>query len=104
MSDIDVTIATHIMGWGSVHTNKYGELYAETPESAPGRTRCPLFTESLDACHQVEKRLIELGLDGAYLTALYNEVGNGGIFLMRLIAATPEQRCRAMLKALDARP
>lgn len=102
--EVNAQVAQNIMGWSNVYFSERGEMYAATPESAPQRSYCPLFTESLDACAAAERRMAEIGLDSSYVAALQGEINrlpeSRLLGPFALVTAPPATRCRAMLRTI----
>lgn len=79
--------------WGTVEKNK---IYDEVPEWEPAKEP----SEDIAAAWAVEEKIKERGakMQVAYTTELILTVGSSWKF--DLVHATPEQRCRAALKAV----
>ena len=77
--------------------------FPDTPDR--GRViAVPPYTESILATHQVEAEIERRGLQRPYLQALSEEVrcvsSDPYVSLWAMLRATPEQRCRAALRAV----
>lgn len=96
---IDTIIAEKIMGWTNVLINDRGEMYAETPESKPGRTRVIRFTTSLDATHTAAWVLADTGKKAEYLYQLNVVLGDEDA-LFDLVNCGPFHRALALAKTV----
>ena len=66
--------------------------------------KIPKYTEDLNAVQEVEKKLVEQHGDCVYLEHLNEIVGrakNRGGFSIRMVLASPRERCEAVLRDLE---
>ena len=96
---VNERIATEVMGWRPIPYS--ANLWADADG---GDIVGPDYEHSLDACALAEAEIERRGLLGEYATAVcevFIEADTPSIdfYLIRL---TPEQRCEAMLKAVES--
>jgi len=105
-SNANERIAREVMGW---------ELYVQTGGNAlncdfvavsrHNHMPLPDFEHSLDACAIAEAEIERRGLRQVYTFQLLNILNYGASEegFWRIIQATPDQRCEAMLRATEAK-
>jgi hypothetical protein len=103
-SELDALVAERVMGWKDVRPqNKAKIVYWGKKQDKAGRlrlARVPDYSTEPLLAYQIEDRMKELGLSEQYSKELSNIVRSKGL---PVDWASPEQRCRAALKAVKSR-
>jgi hypothetical protein len=108
MSDtkVNALVAKDVLGWKNVHRDrkngKPDEVWAKKPDKLGRwrRTKVPNFCGDSEQTAAIENRLRQLGRFELYMRELAKIASKKGL---PAGWATPDQRCRAALKALGKR-
>ena len=95
---LDALTAEKVFGWKSVHEHD-GELYGKTPDKL-GRWRSakiPTYSTETVHAYSIEERMEQLGQLDRYLRQLFRITHGNKI---PSDWASPEQRCRAAIRAM----
>lgn len=96
---LDAQVAERVLGHEVVWRNEVP--WKATREGRwASSTILPFYSGSLDDAHQVEERIAELGLCSEYGRAVASQFPSGASSF-DLLHASPLQRCRAALAAVE---
>jgi hypothetical protein len=106
---LDAEVARDVMEWRNIHMERHGDdypHYGQPPKCAYDCVNVPPYSTDHNLAHAVEERIAELGLERKYASALQENVLCAGSdwhgFAWNLAHASPEQRCRAALAAVES--